>query len=198
MAGYVYLMRMGEFHKIGQTIDVKGRLMTLDVGPTPLRLIHSFASPSAWADEQELHRRHAAKRIRREWFRLDDADVDEFRRIERGPPPTPANPLLAVPLPVLPPAPLPGRLRHREKIRLARQRFGQYAAALLVRAGLTPVDLASAARVPLPTIERWMDGYSLGGFQCGRVAVALGVPAEPLRLANVRASYGDLDCVPAE
>ena len=61
VTGVVYLIRMGEFHKIGKSND-------------PGRRVYELGLEAYW------HRRFAAQRANGEWFRLSPSDVTAFRR----------------------------------------------------------------------------------------------------------------------
>lgn len=185
MSGYVYLMELSGYHKIGQTIDVPGRLRTLDVGPVPLRLVHSFLSPSALSDEAFLHRRFASKWVRGEWFRLDREDVSEICRIESGP--VFVRPVEQLPL-ALPPMPprTPARLKCREADRHARRRQGQFVRQLAERAGLSIGEVSERTRIPRESLERIVTGVRAPGHnQRHALARVLGTTEKLLRLIGM-------------
>lgn len=76
-SGFVYFIRCGDKVKIGFALnDVGARLKTLQTGSAePLSLLH-YERGSERA-ERELHRRFAAYRYVREWFRLE-GDLADF------------------------------------------------------------------------------------------------------------------------
>ena len=78
--GFVYLVRAqsGEY-KIGQSKDVDARMRDFaTVSPSEFELVHKFPADDRRIAEGLLHQRHSAKRIRREWFCLSEADVKEI------------------------------------------------------------------------------------------------------------------------
>jgi hypothetical protein len=83
--GFIYLVRAhsGEY-KIGRAVDVSARLRGLaTLAPFDLELIHKFPADNCLLAERILHEQFAGKRIRREWFQLDQIDVFEFSRLTR-------------------------------------------------------------------------------------------------------------------
>lgn len=66
-----YLIQDGEYYKIGRAFDVNKRLCNLTCSNIRLKIV-SFG----YADiEYDLHKIFEKKRIKREWFCLNDADV---------------------------------------------------------------------------------------------------------------------------
>jgi hypothetical protein len=186
MSGYVYLMEMGEYYKIGQTIDVPGRLLSLDVGPLPLRLVHSFASHDAKGDEAFLHQKHAAKRVRREWFRLEVEDVEAFCRIQVGP--------IQSSAPLVPPPPLPTirvsvRATRLEREWARRKVVGDRILACATNAGLSAADVAERTGISLESVEAFIAGQrEPGGLQRDKLARLFGIRSAALlrpRLVDV-------------
>lgn len=67
---YVYLLREGDFVKIGSSVNPKQRLAAYGThSPRPMELLACL--PATVATEAELHTRFAAYRERGEWFRLE-------------------------------------------------------------------------------------------------------------------------------
>lgn len=76
MAGYVYLIRNGDLHKIGRTDNLDRRLKQLQ----PCVLVQSLKTDRSRDLEYELHKRFKDKRIpQTEYFRLDEAEVNLVR-----------------------------------------------------------------------------------------------------------------------
>lgn len=75
--GYVYLIQSESGHcKIGSSLSVPKRIRQLQcANPGPLILLHQFPSASAQQDEFALHKKFYRKRIRNEWFALDDLEI---------------------------------------------------------------------------------------------------------------------------
>ena len=72
---YVYLIRMGEFHKIGFSRDPADRLRPLGLLPEEPVLVHQIESYRARLIEKTLHERFKDACVRGEWFRLSEEDV---------------------------------------------------------------------------------------------------------------------------
>lgn len=73
----VYLMRCGTHYKIGVAKDVNRRLRDLDERPFKIALISvSQPIPDAYKIEKEIHKKYEKKRIRGEWFALDENEVN--------------------------------------------------------------------------------------------------------------------------
>jgi hypothetical protein len=79
--GYVYLMRMGKFSKIGKTNDFmrRGREITIQL-PEKAEMVHFFRTDDPSGIEAYWHRRFAAKRKEGEWFELNAKDIRAFKR----------------------------------------------------------------------------------------------------------------------
>lgn len=85
--GYVYVVQLGNIYKVGFTRNALPRrvkacfgelVLTIPVGQHPARL------------ERAIHRRFAGKRaqgpgFKREWFKLDDSDLDWIRGLSSLP-----------------------------------------------------------------------------------------------------------------
>lgn len=119
---FVYLIAVGEYHKIGRTDNPHRRLSQLDKGPEPAKLVHIIPTTDAGWLETAMHRAFMPKRYRGEWFRLTAADVETIRQIARADAiddlpavvrqllpaveamPSPARPTSTRPAPAQPPA----------------------------------------------------------------------------------------------
>jgi hypothetical protein len=83
-AGTVYLIKAesGEY-KIGYTVDLISRLRTFSTAmPRPLTLVHFIQTNDMAALERSLHVRFAGKRVRGEWFELDEDDVNWIKSLD--------------------------------------------------------------------------------------------------------------------
>jgi predicted GIY-YIG superfamily endonuclease len=78
-SGYVYLIEAENgLVKIGRTEDVERRLSSINsASPICVTLLHSEFVKDAVEMERVLHDRFQSKRMRGEWFRLSESDVDE-------------------------------------------------------------------------------------------------------------------------
>ncbi len=60
-------------HKIGRSLSPLKREKTLQSEEPEIEMVASW--PGKTSDEYDLHKRFASKRIRGEWFNLDESDV---------------------------------------------------------------------------------------------------------------------------
>lgn len=75
----VYLMKAGDFYKIGVSKTPRKRLRRLQTGcPRKIELIYAFEQEDAYALEFALHDMYQKSRTHGEWF--TDIDVNEFLR----------------------------------------------------------------------------------------------------------------------
>ena len=75
----VYLLRSGEFYKIGWTHTLVQRIDDLQNGlPEPAELMHVIRTVDPRGIEAMWHRRFAARRVKGEWFRLTPDDIAAF------------------------------------------------------------------------------------------------------------------------
>ncbi len=79
----IYFIRRGEFVKIGVTINVLNRVKTLqNASVEPVTLLGVMVGGKR--EERALHQRFHAKRIRGEWFKIDD-EITDFVTANTGP-----------------------------------------------------------------------------------------------------------------
>jgi len=75
--GYVYVVEGGGYYKIGLSNDVDRRLTQLAVQPPfELTVIHIIETDDMFGLEAELHEVFTDKRVRGEWFELDEEDIE--------------------------------------------------------------------------------------------------------------------------
>lgn len=79
--GTVYLIRCGEFCKIGRTSGkIEARMQALQAGnPNKLELICTLPDPDPCEVERILHTSYREKRISGEWFKLDARDIEAIQ-----------------------------------------------------------------------------------------------------------------------
>lgn len=71
--GYVYLVRSGEYYKIGISAEPEKRIAGLQVGsPYPIETIHIQMSADYIGLERHLHAVYSDYRVTGEWFSFDD------------------------------------------------------------------------------------------------------------------------------
>lgn len=82
-AGFVYLLKSGEYYKIGCTKQVGRRLAEISpCMPFETILICSIKTEDMQALEASLHQEFADKRVKGEWFQLSEQDIQAIK--ERG------------------------------------------------------------------------------------------------------------------
>lgn len=84
MTGYVYLVRMGRFHKIGMSHNPSKRLLAFSGLPYPVLLVHQIATEQPRLIERTLHRRFKDQRVVGEWFRLDEEQVAVILSVKKA------------------------------------------------------------------------------------------------------------------
>ncbi len=79
--GFVYLLKSGRYYKIGKTNAVGRRERELAIQlPEKAGTIHVIKTDDPTGIEAYWHKRFEAKRKRGEWFELNSADINAFRR----------------------------------------------------------------------------------------------------------------------
>lgn len=74
--GFVYLIRLGLYHKIGIARNVRKRISSMQSGyPDEFELVHTVPTNDMRRAELFLHERFAAQRVRGEWFGLQPEHV---------------------------------------------------------------------------------------------------------------------------
>lgn len=76
--GFVYLIRLGEFTKIGNSASPEQRFACFRTLPYESALLHCIRSANARHIEKALHRQFRSKHVKGEWFRLDDSDLGQL------------------------------------------------------------------------------------------------------------------------
>jgi excisionase family DNA binding protein len=78
----VYLLRLGQYHKIGKTIHLTRRVAEfISIFPEDPELIHTIQTAQHSSLEAFLHQRFSRQRVKGEWFRLTENDIDWIRHI---------------------------------------------------------------------------------------------------------------------
>lgn len=80
-SGHVYLMKSGDYFKIGRTDNLERRFREVSTAmPQSMSVIHSISTDDPVGIELYWHRRFADRRAKGEWFKLTREDVRAFRR----------------------------------------------------------------------------------------------------------------------
>jgi hypothetical protein len=84
-AGYVYLLKSSTgFYKIGRSKQPTTRIKTMHVAlPFEIETEHLIECEDYIEAETLLHNEFKAKRMRGEWFALEESDVNEIKNIKR-------------------------------------------------------------------------------------------------------------------
>lgn len=79
--GHVYLLRAGDYFKIGQSSDLEKRVKSINVAlPDKATLEHAISTDDPPGIEAYWHRRFSDRRANGEWFKLSKADVLAFKK----------------------------------------------------------------------------------------------------------------------
>ena len=79
--GHVYLLRAGDYYKIGQSSDLEKRVKSINVAlPDKATLEHAISTDDPPGIEAYWHRRFADRRANGEWFKLSKADIFAFKK----------------------------------------------------------------------------------------------------------------------
>jgi len=82
--GYVYMIRMDKWHKIGKATNILKRTGELRITlPSKETLIHTIETDDPYGVENYWHRRFADRQTNGEWFLLTSDDVRSFKKWRR-------------------------------------------------------------------------------------------------------------------
>ena len=73
--GNVYIVRMDKYYKIGKTLDMTCRMGEYTLLPIEPEIVFCKRVDDYTKSEKTLHEQYANKRVRGEWFKLDEEDI---------------------------------------------------------------------------------------------------------------------------
>lgn len=73
--GYVYVLKTGEYYKIGITSQPNKRFSSITMLPYEINLLFMFYVKDYLNVETYLHRYFSDKNVKGEWFKLDEKDI---------------------------------------------------------------------------------------------------------------------------
>ncbi len=78
---YVYIMKSNEYYKIGVSSNPQKRLKELQTGnPVEIEIVNSWKVRFAMELEKKLHDLFDRERVRLEWFKLDNEDLENIKK----------------------------------------------------------------------------------------------------------------------
>ena len=81
-SGYVYVIRIDEFYKIGISKNIKNRIRNIESSsPRQTELIFSKKFDNYLKIEETLHERFKNKQVKNEWFKLTEDDLTYIRNL---------------------------------------------------------------------------------------------------------------------
>lgn len=79
--GFVYILKAGEFYKIGRARKLTPRIKTLKIQlPFEAKIWHAFPCEDHIEAERQLHEHFERHRVNGEWFRLPDIAIEGWLR----------------------------------------------------------------------------------------------------------------------
>ena len=79
--GYVYIVKMGEYYKVGKTLDMTCRMGEYTLLPIEPEIVFCKKVGDYTQGERTLHEQYADKRVRGEWFKLTDEDIKKAKQL---------------------------------------------------------------------------------------------------------------------
>lgn len=77
VSGYVYILKAGDYYKIGRSKTPDERIKTLQIQlPFPVSIVGIIPCTDEILAEKMLHRRYADKRVNGEWFKLRESEAE--------------------------------------------------------------------------------------------------------------------------
>lgn len=81
LGGCVYIVKVGEHFKIGKTKNIKSRMGEYTKLPIEPKVVFLKEVTNCSLAEETLHNYFKNKRVRGEWFNLDDEDIEKAKQL---------------------------------------------------------------------------------------------------------------------
>lgn len=78
--GAIYVIKVGDRHKIGLSLNPEQRIAGMQLPERP-QVVLIYRTKKARGLEQALHRKYAAHRLHGEWFKLDKPQLVEIAKV---------------------------------------------------------------------------------------------------------------------
>lgn len=73
--GIIYIIKSGDFHKIGSAYNLENRLKGYATHNPNYKLIQAFRVLDCLGLEKHIHRKFSHKRVKNEWFKLTNPNL---------------------------------------------------------------------------------------------------------------------------
>ena len=83
---FIYIVKSGDFYKIGYASSLSGRLHNFEgANPNGIELIWAAVFTEYKKLEKMIHERFNEKRVKGEWFKLNEEDIELIKKLDTIP-----------------------------------------------------------------------------------------------------------------